>query len=216
VISEKTRARRVLASLRELYPNSTSSLKFRDPFQLLMAVILSAQCTDERVNQVAPKIFDRYPDAESLSKASLEAITKTIQSLTYFNQKAKALIEASRQLVELHQGQVPSRLESLVALRGVGRKTANVIRGVIFGKPALVIDTHVQRLSFRLGFTNNKSPLAIEKDLAQLIPKKDWIDTAHLMIDHGRAICGAKKTQCSLCGLKTLCPKRGLLTNTVE
>ncbi len=204
---KKKRMRRIIKILKKTYPDSTCSLFFNSPFQLLVATVLSAQCTDERVNQVTPKLFKTYPDPKAMSQAKLSEVERIIHSTGFYKNKAKAILSLSKDLVEKHQCQVPQKLEDLTALRGVGRKTANVVLGTAFQTPAMVVDTHVSRISRKLGFTKTKDPVKIEKDLIAVVPKKDWVQFTHLVIDHGRAICVARRPQCSSCPLESLCPK---------
>jgi len=206
----EARMKEILSVLKREYPDSQCSLIHESPFQLLIATMLSAQCTDERVNQVTPALFQRFPTPEAMAGAKLEAIEALIRSTNFYKNKAKAILQTSRTLVEKYGGQVPRELGQLTELRGVGRKTANVVLGVIFNIPSLVVDTHVGRLSLRMGFTRSKDPVQVEQQLMQLVPKQDWTLLAHLWIDHGRKICTARKAKCEICPLKTLCPKEGL------
>jgi endonuclease-3 len=206
----KTRARRLVRGLARLYPDSHCTLDFASPVQLLVATILSAQCTDARVNQVTPGLFARYPDAFAFAAADPPELEGLIQSTGFFRNKAKNLIACCRQLVEQHGGEVPRRMDQLVALPGVGRKTANVVLGNAFDVPGLTVDTHVGRLSRRLGLSRHADPVRIEEDLAALLPKSQWTAFGHRMIDHGRQVCHARKPLCDGCGLAQLCPKIGV------
>lgn len=206
----KRRMQEILKILWREYPDAECSLKFKTPFQLLVAVMLSAQCTDDRVNLVTPELFRVFPDAEAMAQGDLEEIRHLIRSINFFNNKAKALHETARLLVEKHAGQVPQAMEELVHLRGVGRKTANVVLGVGFGIPALVVDTHVGRLSRRMGFTKSSDPVKVEHELLHIVPRENWTEYAHLLISHGRAICTARKARCEECSIQRFCPKVGV------
>jgi endonuclease-3 len=200
-------ARATLEKLRAIHPDAHCELLHSDPFQLLCATVLSAQTTDVAVNRVTPKLFGRYPDARALGGAKPSDVERIVGSLGFFRQKTKALLGLSKQLTLEHGGQVPRTLAELVNLPGVGRKTANVVLGVAFGTPeGVVVDTHVQRISQRLGWTKNREPEKIEKDLCALIPREDWDLTSHLLIFHGRRICFAAKPNCEGCGVNDLCP----------
>jgi endonuclease III len=195
------------AKLREIHPEARCELDHVNPFQLLCATVLSAQTTDVAVNKVTPKLFARYPDAKSLAAAKAPSVERIVGSLGFFRQKAKAIMGLSKMLVEHHGGAVPGTLDELVKLPGVGRKTANVVLGVAFNAPeGVVVDTHVQRISQRLGWTKNKEPEKIEKDLCKLLPREDWAIASHLLIFHGRRICFAAKPNCEGCGVNDLCP----------
>ena len=202
----RERAQAVAVRLKEALPHVQVPLIHRNPFELLMATILSAQSTDEQVNRVTPELFRCYPDAVTLAAASLTDIEKRIRSLGLFRSKARALKETATQLVGRHQGKVPSRMEELTRLRGVGRKTANVVLGHAFGVPGIVVDTHVQRLAKRLGLTRQGSPDKIEAELSSLLPEGEWSAFSLRLILHGRRICQAKKPRCDQCVLKDLCP----------
>ena len=207
----KQRAGKVVRQLRKEYPEAVCALVHRSPFELLVATILSAQCTDERVNLVTPGLFKKYPDPAAFAAAPLSSIEKAIQSTGFFRNKAKSIKACSIVLVEQHGGEVPSDLESLVQLAGVGRKTANVVLGVAFGKATgVVVDTHVGRLSRRLGLTVNDDPVKVEADLMQLLPKKQWIDFSHRMIYHGRRVCVARRPKCESCVMLSFCPRIGV------
>jgi endonuclease-3 len=204
---KKARAKDVVKRLRKLYPGAQTSLTYRNPFELLVATILSAQCTDERVNQVTPALFQRYPTADDMAGAKPEELEDMIRSTGFFRNKTKSLLGMSNALVERHGGDVPAKMEELVELPGVGRKTANVVLGNAFGKNiGVVVDTHVARLSGRLGLTTETDAVKIEQDLMQLIPRKDWTLLPHLFIDHGRAVCKAPTPKCEICVLNDICP----------
>jgi endonuclease-3 len=207
----KAQAARVVRRLKADYPGATCALENETPFELLVATILSAQCTDARVNMVTPELFRRWPTAREMSDAPIKQLESVIQSTGFFRNKAKNIKAASQGLVENHGGEVPRDLDHLVALPGVGRKTANVVLGTAFGMATgVVVDTHVTRLSRRLGLTEHSDPTKIEQDLMQLLPKSEWVDFAHRMIHHGRQICVARKPKCPQCSMKTFCPKIGV------
>ena len=204
-------ARRVLRGLKASYPDAFCALTHASPFQLVAATILSAQCTDKKVNEVTPALFRRFPDAEHLARASQDELEQLIHQTGFFRAKAKSLIGMAQALVSLHGGEVPSKLVDLIQLPGVGRKTANVVLGTAFGVASgIVVDTHVKRLSFRLGLTDSVNPERVEKDLLVLLPRKEWIDFSHRMISHGRAVCLAQRPRCTACPLAKLCPRKGL------
>ena len=207
----RAQARRVIRGLEALYPNPVCALVHKSPFELLVATILSAQCTDARVNLVTPALFARFPDAPALARADLLEVEALIHSTGFFRAKSKSLVGMSLALVLDHGGVVPKDLEALTALPGVGRKTAHVILGVAFGlAEGVVVDTHVKRLSFRLGLTEATDPVKIERDLVAVIPRKHWINISHRFIDHGRAICRAIRPRCEACELAKFCPRRGV------
>lgn len=205
--NERRRMAEILRVLRREYPESQCSLVHRNPFQLLVATILSAQCTDERVNLVTPELFRRFPGPAEMAQANIGELEKLVQTTGFFRSKAKSILETSQAIMAEHHGEVPMDLDQLVKLRGVGRKTANVVLGVAYGVPGLVVDTHVKRLSKRMGFTLSTDPVKIEQELMKIVPKEDWSDYAHLLIDHGRAICTARKAKCDECVIARLCPK---------
>jgi endonuclease-3 len=206
----RARARGILAKLTRLYPDVRSALDFADPLQLLVATILSAQCTDRRVNTVTPALFARYPDARAFAEADQRELETYIKPTGFFRNKAKNLILCCRGLMERHGGVVPGTLPELVQLRGIGRKTANVILGNAFTVPGIPVDTHVGRLSRRMGLTVHKNPVKVERDLMALIPKARWTDFGHRMIFHGRQVCRARRPRCEECVLAKLCPKVGV------
>jgi endonuclease III len=201
------RAAEVYDLLAEEYPDATCALTHRSPFELTVATILSAQCTDERVNMVTPVLFQAYPDPESLAGARQEDVEEIVHSTGFFRNKAKNLISMAGRVVEEHGGRIPRTMKELSALPGVGRKTANVILGNAFGiDEGVVVDTHVKRLSNRLGFTRHDDPVKVEKDLVKLFPRERWTMLAHLLIFHGRAVCVARKPRCEACVVSHLCP----------
>lgn len=197
----------LIRRLRTAYPDAHCALHHENPFQLLVATILSAQCTDERVNQVTPALFARFPTPEAMAAADRAELEGLIRSTGFYRNKAKSLQGASALICEKFGGETPQGMDELTSLPGVARKTANVVRGVCFGlADGIVVDTHVKRLSQRLGLTQQKTPEKIEKDLMALIPVEDWIDIAHLLIFHGRRVCVARKPDCGNCTLADLCP----------
>ena len=201
----------VIARLDHLYADAACSLDFRSPLELLVATILSAQCTDTRVNQVAPEVFRRFPDAASLAAAPPGALEDVIRSTGFFNAKAKSLRGMAKALVEKHGGEVPRTMEALHALPGVGRKTANVVLGNVWGTPdGVVVDTHVGRLARRLGWTRQTDAVKAERDLNRIVPRDRWTWISHALIQHGRRICTARRPRCERCTLADLCPKRGV------
>jgi len=204
------RAERLSAALAQLYPEARISLDFSNPWQCLVATILSAQCTDERVNRTTPELFARLPDIAAMAGAPLEEIQRLIQSTGFFRQKSRALQTAARSILERFGGQVPSRMEELLELPGVGRKTANVLLGHVFGQPGLVVDTHVRRLSLRLGLTRAHDPDEIELELGKLRPSADWTPFSMRLILHGRRICHARVPRCGNCVLRSDCPRMGV------
>ena len=205
-IELKRRAAAVLRRLKKAYPAAHCELNFKSPFQLLVATILSAQCTDKSVNAATPALFERYPDAASLAKAGQAQVERLIKSIGLYRNKSKNIIAAARLLMEKHGGQVPREMEALVALPGVGRKTANVVRFNAFGLPGLAVDTHVLRVGARLGLFRSEDPVQVEHALGALIAPKDWGMTSHLLIWHGRRVCAARAPQCGVCVLQSLCP----------
>jgi len=205
-VRTRQRAQKVHASLVEAYPDVRCELICANPLQLLVATILSAQCTDVRVNQVTPALFRRYPAAEAFAAAELRELEKLIKSAGLYRNKARSIREACRELVEKHGGQVPKTREELVALRGVGRKTANVVLGNAFNIPAIAVDTHVGRVSRRLDFTAQTDPARVERDLMQRFAPERWTMLSHLLIRHGRTCCKAPRPRCSGCPVLKLCP----------
>lgn len=206
----QARMRKVLKILHALYPDAHCSLIHSSPFQLLIATILSAQCTDERVNLVTPALFRKFPDAKAMAKAKFPELESLIRSTGFYQNKSKSLSETSKLLLERHGGEVPKTIEELTALRGVGRKTANVVLGNAYDVPSLVVDTHVGRLSRRMGFTTQLDPEKVEREMMEIVPKPEWVVYSHLLIDHGRAVCKARTPICAECALFKLCPKIGV------
>lgn len=214
----QTQALAVARLLEVRYGIAECALIHASPFQLLVATILSAQCTDERVNSVTPKLFRQYPTAEALAGATQEGVETIIQSLGFFRAKATNIRGMARMLVELHGGEVPQTLEELIQLPGVGRKTANVVLGTAFGiASGVVVDTHVKRITGLLGLTKQTDPVKIEQDLQKLLPPAEWIQFSHRLIHHGRQICIARRPKCSQCPLLVECQHgRKVLTSTSE
>lgn len=210
-IDPKQQARKVVRRLKADYPDAECALHHDTPVQLLVATILSAQCTDERVNIVTQELFAQYPDAESLAGAPIKKLEKLVQSTGFFRNKAKNIKLCCQGLVDQHDGEVPQDLDALVELAGVGRKTANVVLGVCYGMATgVVVDTHVGRLSRRLGLTGETDAVKVERDLMAALPKKEWVDFSHRMIYHGRRVCGARKAKCDECSMKKFCPQIGV------
>ena len=203
ITSDKTKS--ILKVLDEEYPDAKCSLEFLNPLQLMIATILSAQCTDERVNKVAPVLFEKYRAAKDYADAPIEKLEQEIKSTGFYHNKALAIKESCKILAERFGGEVPANLEKLVELPGVGRKTANVILGNAFGIPGIVVDTHVARVSARLGLTREKDRDKIERDLMESIPREKWIKFSHQLIQHGRRICVARKPKCPICPLLPYC-----------
>jgi endonuclease-3 len=200
------RAKKIWPILQKTYPNAKSALNFRNPFQMLISTILSAQCTDARVNIVTAKVFKKYKSPADWAKAGLEDIESDIRSTGFYHNKAVSIKNASKAIIEKFDGSVPDTLEDLVALPGVGRKTANVVLGNAFGRPAIACDTHVIRLSRRLRLSSNSDPVKLEFDLAEILPKGIWTVFSHALILHGRTFCKARKPDCGNCPIRKYCP----------
>lgn len=208
---KKQRARKIVKQLAKTYADAVCALDHQSPFQLLAATILSAQCTDERVNMVTPELFRRWPTAADLAEASQADVEEVVRSTGFFRAKATNLIGMAKGLVNRHGGELPQSLEELTALPGVGRKTANVLLGTAFGiASGVVVDTHVKRISRLLGLTESENPEQIERDLMELIPQDEWINFSHRLIHHGRQICIARRPKCLECPLLPNCPRVGL------
>ena len=204
---EEHRVAEILRRLDEEYPDAQCALHHESPYQLLVATILSAQCTDVRVNMVTPQLFNRYPTPREMAQADEEELQELIRSTGFFRNKAKSLLGATQRIIEVFAGKVPQSMEELVALPGVARKTANVVLGTVFGiSSGVVVDTHVKRLSRRLGLTTHNDPNKIEQDLMGQIPEHRWIDFAHQLIHHGRRVCQSRRPKCEACVLVNLCP----------
>ena len=206
--ARSSRAKTLVQRLREAYPDAHCSLDFASPFQLVIATILSAQCTDKRVNMVTPELFRRWPDAAALAGAKQRDLEAVIRSTGFFRAKAKSLLGCARALVDRHGGEVPRTIEELVRLPGVGRKTANVVLGTAFGiASGVVVDTHVGRISRRLGLTRAADAVRAERDLVRVVPRENWIQFSHWLIEHGRGVCSARRPVCDDCSLLDLCPR---------
>jgi endonuclease-3 len=208
--AERARARKIARALADAYPDAWCALRHEDAWQLLVATILSAQCTDERVNMVTPSLFARYPTPAALAAAGPAELERMIRSTGFFRQKGKALRAVAQAIASRFGGEVPRDLEALTALPGVGRKTANVVLGTAYGVPSIFVDTHVRRVAARLGLTREDDPDKIERDLRALLPPAEWTRFAHRMIHHGRRICGARRPRCSDCPLLRWCPRIGV------
>lgn len=207
-LTPKQRVLVIIKILKKEFPDAHCSLSFQTPFQLAVATILSAQCTDERVNQVTPKLFQKFPDEKAMSEASLSQIESLIRSTGFYRNKAKSISEMSKSLYLELNGEFPRTLEKIIELRGIGRKTGNVILGTAFGlSTGVVVDTHVGRLSRRMGLTREKDPVKVEQDLVKIVPKKDWIKISHLFIEHGRKTCQARNAKCDQCSVEKICKK---------
>lgn len=203
----KTRTQQIIRALKKAYPDAECALNHSNPFELLVATILSAQCTDERVNIVTATLFRKYLSVADFAAADPAELEKDISSVNFFRNKAKSIQTTAKLLLEKHNGELPQTLEELTQLAGVGRKTANVVLGTAFGIPTgVVVDTHVSRITQLLGLTKNKDAEKIEQDLNELLPKKEWIDFSHRLIWHGRRVCKARKPNCGECSLEALCP----------
>lgn len=212
-VEEKQRTKKIISLLRKAYPNAKCSLNFSSPLELLIATILSAQCTDERVNIVTADLFRKYRKAEDYLKVPVTELEQDIRSTGFYRNKAKSIQGACKLIVEAYAGRVPQSFDDLLRLPGVARKTANVVMGNAFGiASGVVVDTHVSRITQLLRLTKNTTPEKIEQDLIERVPKKDWIDFSHLLIYHGRAVCIARRPQCDKCVLEKLCPS-SLLKN---
>jgi endonuclease III len=208
----KKRAGRVARMLAKLYPEARITLDFETPWQCLAATILSAQSTDVGVNRATPGLFREYPDARAMAAANPRHVEELIHQTGFFRQKTRSLIGAARKIVADYGGEVPSEMEALVKIPGVGRKTANVILGHIHGKPGFVVDTHVRRLTYRMGFTRRTDPAKIEIDMQKILPAGDWTMFSMRLIIHGRQVCSARKPRCEVCALAADCPKIGVRT----
>ncbi len=207
----KKRAKAVITDLKKLFPVAECALNHSSAFQLLVATILSAQCTDERVNQSTPELFRLYPDAASLGAATQEDVERIVKPLGFFRNKAANIRGMAQELTNRFGGEIPQNIEDLISLPGVGRKTASVVLGTWFGIPSgVVVDTHVKRLTFLLGLTTSENPEIIERDLIAILPQAEWIEFSHRLIHHGRRTCIARRPKCTECGLLKHCPRNGL------
>jgi len=206
----KERIGRIIRILRREYPDSRTALGFESPLQILVATILAAQCTDERVNQITPALFRKYPTAAAFAAADRAELEAEIRPTGFFRNKAKSISGAARKILEDFGGQVPANMADLVTLPGVARKTANIVLSSGYGiADGIAVDTHVKRLSGRLGFSRQHDPEKIEKDLLRLVPKRDWLDFNYMLVNHGRKTCQARKPRCPECALRNLCPSAG-------
>jgi endonuclease-3 len=211
IATDKRRVVEIVKRLRKAYPAAKCALDFKSPLELLIATILSAQCTDVRVNMVTPVLFKKYPTAEALASAPRKDIERIIQSTGFFRNKAKSIQDCCRKIVDEYGGEVPRTMDKMVKLPGVGRKTANVVLGTAFGiASGIVVDTHVGRVSRRLGLIDTNDAVKAEQALIEQVPKRDWIDFSHMMIHHGRAICIARRPKCEICPLEPVCPRIGV------
>jgi endonuclease-3 len=210
--SAKQRVGPILATLARLYPDTFTGLTYESPIQLVVATILSAQCTDKRVNQVTPALFARYRTAKDFAEADPDELQQLIKPTGFYKNKARNIQACGKAVVERFAGEVPATLDDLVTLPGVGRKTANVILGEAFRTPGITVDTHVGRVTRRLGLTRHRDPVKVERVLMGLIPQPDWTAASHQLIDHGRKVCFARKPRCETCPLAGLCPRHGVKT----
>jgi endonuclease-3 len=208
--ARRSRARSIARALARAYPDAWCALRHENPWQLVVATILSAQCTDEMVNRVTPDLFAEFPTPAALADAAPVRVEALIKRTGFFRQKTKSILATARAVAEQHGGAVPETLEALRHLPGVGRKTANVVLGTAFGQPAIFVDTHVRRLSGRLGLTLEDDPDKIERDLQQLVPPREWTAFAHRLIHHGRRVCVARTPRCSVCPVAKWCPRLGV------
>ena len=207
---KKVRAKVIYRQLSKSYPNVRCELDYKNAFQLLVATVLSAQCTDKRVNQTTPALFKKYPNPQKMAKADLRDIQKLVKSTGFFRAKAKNIKGLSNIIAEQFDGNVPSNLEDLITLPGVGRKTANVVLGHAFGIPGITVDTHFGRLSRRFGWSRQNNPVKVEFEVGELIPQKEWTNLSQRMIWHGRRVCHSRKPACGACSLAKLCPSYGI------
>jgi endonuclease-3 len=207
---KKVRAKVIYRQLSKNYPNVRCELDYKNAFQLLVATVLSAQCTDKRVNQTTPALFKKYPNPQKMAKADLRDIQKLVKSTGFFRAKAKNIKGLSNKIMEEFDGKVPSNLEDLITLPGVGRKTANVVLGHAFGIPGITVDTHFGRLSRRFGWSKQNNPVKVEFEVGELIPEKEWTNLSQRMIWHGRRVCHSRKPACGACALAKLCPSYGI------
>jgi endonuclease-3 len=206
----KVKAKAIYRQLTKSYPNVRCELDYNSAFQLLVATVLSAQCTDKRVNQTTPALFKKYPNPKKMAKADLKDIQRLVKSTGFFRAKAKNIKALSNKIMEEFDGDVPSNLEDLITLPGVGRKTANVVLGHAFGIPGITVDTHFGRLSRRFGWSKQSDPVKVEFEVGELIPEKEWTNLSQRMIWHGRRVCHARKPACGACPLAKLCPSYGI------
>ncbi len=210
-MNKKKQAMEIIDRLRREYGEPRTALRFKSPFELLVAVILSAQCTDERVNKITPALFKRFPGPKEMADATVEDIEELIRSCSFFRNKAKSIHNAAKMIVDRFGGRLPDNMKDLIKLPGVARKTANVVLYNAFGKnEGIAVDTHVKRLSKRLGLTDHSNPVKIENELMEIVPKQYWGLVTYLLIEHGRKVCKAKKPDCKNCILKDICPSANI------
>ena len=211
MMDKTERAKALLKGLRKLYPDAHCELDYSTPLELLIAVILSAQCTDVRVNKTTKALFKRYKSAADYAAADPAELESIVRSCGFYRMKAKSIMETARLILARFGGKVPDAMEDLLSLRGVARKTANVVLGEVYGKPSgVVVDTHMKRLCYRFGLTDEQDPVKVERDLETIVPKKDWVFWSHSVIWHGRRVCKAQNPACDACLLRPNCPQRGL------
>ena len=210
ILRKKARAKAIYRILTKNYPNVRCELDYKNPYQLLVATVLSAQCTDKRVNQTTPALFKKYPNPKKMAKADLKDIQRLVKSTGFFRAKAKNIKGLSNKIMEEFDGDVPSNLEDLITLPGVGRKTANVVLGHAFGIPGITVDTHFGRLSRRFDWSKQNNPVKVEFEVGELIPEKEWTNLSQRMIWHGRRVCHSRKPACGACALAKLCPSYGI------
>ncbi len=214
VAAERKRAAEIVKLLKTEYPKAQCSLNYKTDHQLLVATILSAQCTDKRVNQITPNLFEKYKSVKSFAYCDVEALSQDIRSAGYHNSKARSIQGSALKIVEEYDGQIPTNMTDLIDLPGVGRKTANCVLGECFDVPSMVIDTHMIRIMNLLGFSKTKNAVKMELELMEIFDNKDWVKLTHMIIEHGRAVCIARRPQCDKCVLAELCP--GFTTNTAK
>ena len=209
-VVKKARAKAIYKILTKTYPNVRCELDYKNPFQLLVATVLSAQCTDKRVNQATPALFKKYPDAKKMSAADIRDLQRLVKSTGFYRAKAKNIKSLSKKILTDFNGQLPNQLEKLITLPGVGRKTANVVLGHGFNIPGLTVDTHFGRLSRRFGWSDKKDPVKVEFEVAELIPQREWINLSQRLIWHGRRVCHSRKPACGACVISKVCPSYGV------
>jgi endonuclease-3 len=207
---KKVRAKAIYRQLTKSYPNVRCELDYRNPFQLLVATVLSAQCTDKRVNQTTPALFKKYPNPKKMAKADVKDIQRLVKSTGFYRAKAKNIKALSNKIMEEFDGDVPSNIDDLITLPGVGRKTANVVLGNAFGVPGITVDTHFGRLSRRFGWSKQNDPVKVEFEVGELIAEKEWTNLSQRMIWHGRRVCHSRKPACGACPIANLCPSYGI------
>ena len=209
-MDNKQKTGKIISHLKKRYPDAKCSLTFKNPLELLIATVLSAQCTDERVNKVTKDLFKKYKTAKDYARARPGVLEDDVRSTGFYKNKTRSIINCCKKITQNHGGSVPATLDELVKLDGIGRKTANVILGNVFDTPGITVDTHVKRVSNRLGLTENQDPVKIEYDLMALVPQKEWTHFSHLIIFHGRNTCMARKPLCEECVIESYCPKVGV------